>query len=135
MDKSKTLLRILLRVIGTSSLFALPFVFAPYSLMNSFHAMLGMGELSNQPIVGYLARSTSAFYALVGGLLWLVSFDLERYKKVLTYLGLSFVVFGGILLYVDWLEGLPKFWKYWEGPFVIFFGILVLMLNRTSSTK
>jgi hypothetical protein len=28
------------------------------------------------PVVGSLARSTSAFYAMLGGLFWIISFDL-----------------------------------------------------------
>jgi hypothetical protein len=72
-------LRVLLGLIGTSSLLALIFVAAPYSWMNEIHQNLGMGDLSHQqPVVGYLARSTSALYAILGGLFWLICFDLQR---------------------------------------------------------
>ena len=121
---------VILRLMGSFSLLALIFVFVPYSWMNSIHQLLGMGELSPDPIVGYLARSTSAFYALLGGLIWVVSFDPRRYKLVLTYLGAAFVVFGLILTFVDWLEGLPLMWKVWEGPFVTIVGITIFSLSR-----
>ena len=78
-------LRVLLRFIGTSSLLALIFVPVPYSWMNGIHQYLGMGELSHQPVVGYLARSTSAFYAILGGLFLLISFDLPRYGTSTEY--------------------------------------------------
>ena len=58
-----------LRITGCVSLLAAIFVFVPYSWMNAIHQQLGMGELPSNPVVGYLARSTSAFYALLGGLL------------------------------------------------------------------
>ncbi|MCG8606650.1 hypothetical protein MJD09_16905 [bacterium] len=125
------MLKVLLRLIGTSSLFALIFVAAPYSWMNNIHAWLGMGSLPKEPIVGYLARSTSAFYAILGGLFWVVSFDLPRHLTVLTYLGVAFILFGATLFAVDWSEGMPLFWTVWEGPFVVVFGLGFLLLVRS----
>ena len=117
------MLTILLRLIGTSSLFALIFVVAQRSWMISIHAWLEMGKLPKAPVVGCLARSTSAFYALLGGLLWVVSFDLPRHRHVLFYLDATVAVFGMVLLMVDWLEGMPLSWTVWEGPFVTGFGL------------
>jgi hypothetical protein len=51
------------------------FVAAPYSWMNAIHQWLGLGVLPDAPVAGYLARSTSAFYAMLGGLLWVLLFD------------------------------------------------------------
>jgi hypothetical protein len=101
MTKQERLLKLSLRLIGTTAFFAVVAVVMPYSWMNSVHQWLGMGTLPPEPIVGYLARSTSAFYALLGGLLWIVSFDLYRHRRVLHYLGLAIIVFGGVLFPVD----------------------------------
>ena len=89
-----------------------------------------MGQLSDQPIVGYLARSTSFFYALLGGLFWVVSFDLRRYRPLLIYLGFAVTSFGAVLIVVDWTAGLPPMWKLWEGPFVIALGLTLLLAGR-----
>jgi len=124
------ILKLLLRGVGSVSLLALIFVAAPYSWMNSIHQWLGMGQLPSEPVVGYLARSTSAFYAMLGGLFWVVSFDLSRHRVVLTYLGAAVVLFGWALVVIDWREGMPFFWKVWEGPFVIVLGLAVFLLNR-----
>jgi len=123
-------LKLILRIIGSSSLLALIFVAAPYSWMNSIHADLGMGPMPDAPVVGYLARSTSAFYAFLGGLLWVVSFDLRRHRRVLIYLGAASACFGVVLFLVDWSEGMPWFWTAWEGPFVLVFGLATLILSR-----
>ena len=130
-DSASVLLKVLLRIPGTSSLFALIFVAAPRSWMISIHSWLGMGALPDSPIVWYLARSTSALYALVGGVFWVVSFDLRRYHRLTTYLGFAVPLFGVALLAVDWAEGMPFFWKIWEGPFLIAFGLAVLLLSRS----
>jgi hypothetical protein len=116
---------------GSSSLLALIFVAAPYTWMDSIHSTLGMGQLPGTPVVGYLARSTSAFYALLGGLLWVVSFDLGRHRRVLIYLGAAVTWKGLVLLVVDWSEGMPSFWTIWEGPFVMTFGLVILFLTRS----
>ncbi len=127
---SEQTLKLILRLMGSSSLCAMGFVAAPHAWMDSIHASLGMGQLPDAPVVGYLARSTSAFYALLGGLLWVVSFDLGRHRRVLIYLGAAIAVFGVVLFLVDWSEGMPPFWTAWEGPFVAVFGLVLLYLSR-----
>ena len=131
---NERILVLVLRMIGGVSLLAAIFVFVPYSWMNAIHQMLGMGELPSNPIVGYLARSTSAFYALLGGLLLVLSSDVRRHKIVLTYLGIAISLFGLTLLFVDWFEGLPWFWKIWEGPFVFLLGVVMFFLNHRIDT-
>lgn len=105
-------------------------VVMPYSWMDAIHQWLGMGKLPDEPIVGYLARSTSAFYALLGGLLWAVSFHLHRNRLALRYLGAAMVLFGMMLFIVDFAEGLPLFWKICEGPINIAFGIVLLWISH-----
>lgn len=124
------MLRLLLRLIGTASLTALVFVVAPREWMREIHLWLGMGEIPESPVVWYLARSTSAFYALTGGLFWVVSFDLERHREVLIYLGWAVTLLGVALTGIDWAEGLPLFWKIWEGPFVMAYGLVLLLMSR-----
>jgi len=124
-----------LRLVGSLSLLALVFVAAPYTWMDSIHQMLGMGVLPEQPVVGYLARSASAFYAILGGLLWIVSFNLSRHRYVLNYLGVSFILFGVSLCLIDYIEQLPFFWIIIEGPTVILFGALLLGLNHACTTQ
>ena len=98
--------------------------------MVAIHADLEMGQLPDTPVVGYLARSTSAFYAMLGGLFWVVSFDLVRHRAVLVYLGWTTALLGAVLLVVDWLEGMPPSWTLWEGPFVCLIGVAMLWLSR-----
>ncbi len=127
----RSLLRGLLRFFGTSSLLALIFVAAPHSWMTSIHAGLGLGSMPDSPVVWYLARSTSAFYALVGGLFWVVSFDLRRFRPIVVYLGCAVIVLGLALLIIDWTEGLPRFWALWEGPVLIVAGAVFLRATRS----
>jgi hypothetical protein len=44
------------------------------------------------PVVEYLARSLSAFYALVGALCLVVAAALERYRPLVRFLGVAFAL-------------------------------------------
>jgi hypothetical protein len=125
---SERCLRFLLRYLGIVCLLAIGAVCMPYQWMNRIHQSLGMGLLPSEPIVGYLARSLSFFYAVMGGLMLLCSFDLHRHKRVLCYFGAAFILFGAVVWGVDYIEGMPVYWKRFEGPFVIVVGVAILFL-------
>src|SRR5215470_2941073 len=102
MTKSDKALVILLRyLLGIPGLFALVAVFMPLSWMDATHRWLGLGEMPTTPVVEYLARSLSAFYALFGAICLVVASDLERYRPVVRFLGVAFVLLGLVLLGVD----------------------------------
>jgi hypothetical protein len=128
MDRDR-FLRLFLRVVGAVSGMAAFCAVMPYAWMNAIHQHLGMGALSNQPVVGYLARSTSAFYALFGGLFWVLSFDLPRYRPLVRYLGAGTIALGILLFAVDHMEGLPLFWRAAEGSIDVTIGTVVLLLS------
>lgn len=128
MQDSEYLLDMFLRIAGAASLCALIFVPVPYRWMDSLHRWLGMGPLPDAPIVLYLARSTSAFYAIIGALMWLVASDVHRYHDVVLFVAGTYVFMGVTLTVVDWVEGMPRFWKLGEGPIVVALGLLMLQL-------
>ncbi len=130
--RAERTLRFCMRAVATVTLLAAIFVAAPYAWMNSVHSSLGLGVLPEEPIVGYLARSTSALYTLLAGLVWVISFDLRRHYHVLLYLTWAVMILGVALFAVDIFEGLPASWTYSEGPMLIAFGLVSLHLIRKS---
>jgi len=131
---SERLLKWFLRIMGTSALTALVFVTAPYSWMDAIHQWLGLGKMPSEPVVGYLARSTSAFYALQGGLAWVISSDLRRFRPVLIYQGVATLVFGLALGVVDWAVGLPRWWWLGEGVGDALLGLFIFVCARRIPT-
>ena len=117
-------------VAGTAALCAV----MPLRAMDAAHRALGMGPLPSQPIVEYLARSASAFYALLGALLWALSLDLARYRPLVRGTGLAFIAIGLLLLWTDIGAGLPLFWQVAEGPIDAFFGVILVWAGRTEKT-
>jgi hypothetical protein len=104
----------------------------PLRWMDAIHRAIGMGALPDGPIVEYLARSTSSFYALLGALLWMVSFDLVRYRLLVRRLGMAIIALGILLLGVDIMAGMPWFWQAMEGPANILLGAIILWAARES---
>ena len=122
-------LKWLLRLGGGVSCLALPAVFLPLSWMAACHEWLGLGTLPAGPIVPYLARSLSAFYAFFGGLCIVVSFDLRRHRATITYIGVTHVVFAAALAVIDLTAPLPWYWIAAEAPAALAFGTGILLLQ------
>jgi hypothetical protein len=117
-----------LRLIGGLDLLALLAVGAPRWAIALAHEFLGLGPLPEGAIVGYLARSASALYALHGALALFVSFDLERYLPLIRCMALIALLHGAIMLSIDLREGMPLWWTLFEGPSFGAMGALVLLL-------
>ena len=130
MKRPETVLVILLRVAAVILLSALVAVVMPFPWMEDIHARLGMGELPDRPIVGYLARSCSLFYAMHGALLFFVSLDVPRFLPVIRFLGWLGVVFGVVIVPLDAAAGMPLWWTLGEGPFPLALGVAVLWLAK-----
>ena len=128
MTRTERLLRWVLWLTGAVLLLALVGVFMPYTLMQSSHARAGMGPLPELPVIDYLARSVSAFYALVGGLCFVLATDVRRYRPVLIFLGVITSVYSVGIIVVDHLAGLPPWWTWGEGPATLPLGVVVAAL-------
>jgi hypothetical protein len=131
MTRSDKVLVILLRYLfGIPGLFALVAVFMPFSWMAAAHRWLGLDEMPTSPVVEYLARSVSAFYALLGSLFLVMASDLERYRPLVRFFGVAFALLGIVFTGVDLLAGMPSWWTAFEGPLGLPFGALLYYLAR-----
>ena len=128
-DRDKKL-RIVLQVLGWTTIVALGAVVMPRSWMAATHVWLGLGEFPAAPIVENLARSVSAFYAIFGGVCLFVGSDIERYRPLIKFLGAVLVMFGVALIGIDLAAGMPPWWTASEGLSTIVFGGLVSALSR-----
>jgi hypothetical protein len=130
MTKADKALAILLQFLGITALFALVAVFMPFSWMAATHRWLGLGEIPTGPIVEYLARSLSGFYALFGAFCLAVATDLERYRPLVRFLGLAIAVMSLVAFGIDFVAGMPWWWTVFEGPPGAAMGALILFLSR-----
>jgi hypothetical protein len=135
MTRDDKTLALLLRIIGVTTLFALPAVFMPKSWMASTHEWLGLGELPTAPIVQNLARSVSAFYAIFGAVCLKLAADLERYRPLVRFLGAVVSLFGIVLIGIDLTAAMPMWWTVSEGLSTLVLGVLMFVLSRHDLTQ
>lgn len=124
----KTLV-VLLRLAGVLLLTAVVPAIMPFAWMKDIHRLLGMGELPEGPIIGYLTRSLSAMYAMHGALILFVSLDVRRFLPVVKFLAVLGIVFGAGMLVLDVMVGMPPYWVLCEGPFIVVLGGVLLWLS------
>jgi SAM-dependent methyltransferase len=130
MTKSDKVLVLLLRIVGVGSLVALVAVIMPFSWMAAIHRWLGLGEMPTGPVVEYLARSLSAFYALSGAVCLVLASDLERYRPLVRFFGAAVALMSLLALGVDLAAGMPWWWTASEGPGGVVFGLWMSYLAR-----
>ena len=135
MSTSEHALRWVVWILGAVLLTALPTAFLPQAWMDSIHRWLGLGELPSIPIIGYMARSLSLFYAMNGALLLFLAVDVRRNSRTLRFLGAIWALFGVGITWIDAVVGLPLYWVLTEGPPTIGVSLLILVLASRVSRE
>ncbi|MGA2253398.1 MAG: hypothetical protein ABSG53_01950 [Thermoguttaceae bacterium] len=131
----KTLV-LLLRLDAILLLSALVPSMMPFAWMKEIHRFLGLGELADGPLIGYLTRSLSVLYAMHGAVQVFVSLDVRRFLPVVKFMAVLTFLFGLWMTALDVFVGMPLFWIVCEGPVIFLLGCVVLWLTgRVGSTE
>jgi hypothetical protein len=125
---SQTALALLLRLDAVILLLALIPSMMPFGWMQEIHRLLGMGQLPDGPLIGYLTRSLSFLYAMHGAVLFFVSLDVRRFLPVVRLIAVLGIAFGLWMTALDVLVGMPLFWIVAEGPCIFLLGCAELWL-------
>lgn len=121
----------LLRGLGVISLGALVAVAMPHAWMERIHERIGLGSLPELPMVAYLSRSLSLFYAWIGVLVIWTSFDVTRYLPWIRIFAVSGLVAGALQTAIDYLAPVPLWWLIAEGSFLfLYFGALAWLTRK-----
>jgi len=94
-------------------------VVMPHAWMNLAHQWLGLSDLPEMPMVGYLTRSLSALYAFLGAACWFLSRDVRRYLPLLKFTASMSFFFGATLCAIDVLVEMPALWTLIETLFLL----------------
>jgi hypothetical protein len=122
------LLTWLLRFVGAITLLAYIAVVMPRRWMEASHTALGLGEMPPGPLVDYMIREASYFYGASGVLLLIMSLDVPRYRPLIQFTGVSFLLAGPIFAAIDISAGMPWLWTLSDGLGCAAFGGGVLWL-------
>jgi hypothetical protein len=140
MSAAERTLAAILRIFGIVTLTAVFAIIMPTSCMETTNRWLGLGELPDTPIVGYLTRSLSAMYALQGALLLYLSFDVRRYAALLRFVAVLGLTFSIVMFFIDLAVRMPWWWTWGEGPpliplFVVIFWLATLVERKRKGSS
>lgn len=100
----------LLRLAGTVEIFAFIAVMMPRSWMETSHAWLGMGEMSEGALLMFMIRQASYTYGVHGLSLWLIASDVERFRSFVIFNGVAFLIAAPVFFFIDRTSGMPFWW-------------------------
>ena len=125
------LLKLILQINGGVMATALIAVFLSHDQMAAIHEWLGLEEekFPKAIIVDYLARSLSAFYAIMGILYLVLARDIRAHASVITFMAWASICFGVGSIFIGLQLGFPAWWTWGEGPFIILYGAAILWLQ------
>ena len=123
-----------LRLFGAVDLLALGAAAMPFAWMEETHARLGFGVLPHGPVVEYLARHVSLWYAVHAATLLYLSTDVARYRPVIRFLAWLGLAFVACLAAVNLTSGLPAWWAAAQLAGGGFGCVVVLVLLSASKT-
>jgi hypothetical protein len=130
MTKAEKSLQWILRLSAAVFAVAIFAVFLPTAWMVKVGEHMKVAPLPTEyPIFQYLARSESLLYALLGGICWIVSMDLRRYRPLVIYLSATGLLYASIMCPIDFIFKMPLRWSTHEGPMVFLFSLLMLWLS------
>ena len=129
------ILKLILQINGGVMATALVAVFLSHDQMAIIHnKWLGLGEFPKDAIVDYLARSLSAFYAIMGILYLVLARDIRAHATIITFMAWASICFGTASIVINLQLDFPAWWTWGEGPFIILFGTVILWLQRKLKT-
>ena len=129
------LLKLILQINGGVMATALIAVFLSHDQMGAIHEWLGLGNFPEGIIVDYLARSLSAFYAIMGMLYLVLARDVRANASVIAFMAWASICFGVGSIVIGLQLGFPTWWTWGEGPFIILYGAAILWLQWKINTS
>jgi hypothetical protein len=127
---NQQLLAWLLRVSGAVEILAFIAVIMPTSWMIAAHAWLGMGEMQASTLVMFMIRQSSYVYGAHGISLLILATDVKRFRPLILFNALSFLLAAPVFFVIDYFTGMPWFWTIFDPVGCALFGVGVLILDR-----
>ena len=126
----KRLLVWLLRLSGTVEILAFISVVMPRSWMEISHEWLGMGTMPEGALLMFMIRQASYAYGMHGVSLWILASDVVRFRPLIVFNGVAFLLAGPVFFLIDYLTGMPLWWTIFDALACGFIGAALLLLTR-----
>jgi hypothetical protein len=119
----------LLRLAGAVEILAFISVVMPRSWMEISHEWLGMGAMPDGPLVMFMIRQASYAYGMHGISLWLIASDVDRFRPLVIFNGIAFLLAAPVFFLIDYTSGVPFWWTIGDTLACAFFGVGLLWLT------
>jgi len=100
----------LLRLAGAFEIIAFIAVVMPRSWMEMSHEWLGMGTMPDGPVVMFMIRQASYAYGMHGISLWVIASDVVRFRPLVVFNGIAFLLAAPVFFLIDYTSGVPFWW-------------------------
>lgn len=125
----------LLRLAGAFEMLAFFAVVMPRSWMETSHSWLGMGQMPDGPLVMFMIRQASYAYGMHGISLWILASDVERFRPLVIFNGISYLLAGFVFFLIDYSTGMPMWWTLGDTAACGLFGAALLVLTLQGSSS
>ena len=132
MDR-KRLQKLLLRLAGAVEILAFISVVMPRSWMESSHEWLGMGTMPDGPLVMFMIRQASYAYGMHGISLWVIASDVVRFRPLVIFNGIAFLLAAPVFFLIDYTSGVPFWWTIGDTLGCAIFGGGLLWLTASDA--
>ena len=105
-------------------------VVMPRSWMEISHAWLGLGEMPNGPVLMFMIRQASYTYGVHGVSLWVIAANVERFRLLVIFNSIAFLVAAPVFFWIDQSSGMPLWWAIGDAIGCGGFGAVLLLLTR-----
>lgn len=130
---SRRLIAWLLRLTGAFEILAFVAVVMPRSWMEVSHSWLGRGVMPDGPLIMFMIRQASYTYGMHGLSLWILSSDVIRFRPLIIFNGIAFLLAGPVFFVIDYTTGMPWYWTVMDSAGCGFFGAAILLLTLRRS--
>ena len=101
----------------------------PRSWMEVSHTWLGMGKMASGPLIMFMIRQASYTYGMHGVSLWVLSSDVVRFRALVVFNGIAYLLAGPIFLFIDYSSGMPWYWTVMDSVGCGITGVAILLLE------
>jgi hypothetical protein len=105
-------------------------VVMPRAWMEASHAWLGLGEMPDGPVIMFMIRQASYAYGMHGVSLWILASDVVRFRPLIQFNGISFLLAGPVFFLIHYHSGMPWYWTISDSFACAAFGAALLLLDR-----
>lgn len=133
MNKEK-IQKLLLCLAGAFEILAFIAVVMPRSWMEISHERLGLGVMPHGPVLMFLIRQASYTYGMHGVSLWVLSFDVKRFRPLIILNGIAYLLAAPVFVAIDYNSGMPLWWTIGDSLGCGVLGAALLWCSLTSRT-